>query len=600
VNPPAANVKFVIQNGTLDPSYPALTVAGGQVTVLNCNLLTTGDAPTILVTGGSLTLRNDIIQESTGFNDAAISVTGGNLNLGTTGSPGGNTIYVNGAGSLVTSTLASAFSAVGDTFENNGVVVNPFNITTLTASANPSLLNQPVTFTATINPAVAGAVPSGSVQFQLDGANVGAPVALNGGSATFTPANLTLGAHTITAIYSGDANYITSFGTLGQNVQYHFSGLLAPLNSNMAMALNRTVPIKFQLTDYNGKFITSLSAVQSFTVPGGTLSALRYDSTANQFIANWQMKGLAAGTYTVALALADGMTYTKPVTLSKNGSSAGLTTTSAGGTGTAVGALLGGDIDLYVDNSNGDLTADELARIQDAVTAADAVTEPYGVAVVEVTDPTLADVTLNLDTTSAVGGYADGVLGCTTDAGQITIINGWNFYAGGDATQISSSQYDFETVVVHELGHALGLGHSTDSTSVMYATLNTGTVNRTLTAADLNVADSDTTGACGLHAATILAQVVSATETDLAAISATGRDAFFALLGNAPSAGPVNQITQRPTERNVASILLHSTGATPILAARTDAVFAGSQQAADDVLIDTAIVAEEEVAVPIE
>jgi hypothetical protein len=138
-----------------------------------------------------------------------------------------------------------------------------------------------------------------------------------------------------------------------------------------------------------------------------------------------------------------------------------------------------------------------------------------------------------MDTTSAVGGYADGVLGCTTDAGQVTIINGWNFYAGSDATQIASAQYDFETVVEHELGHALGLGHSTDSTSVMYATLNTGAVNRTLTTADLNVADSDTTGACGLHATGITMSVAA----NIPATGAPERDAFFALLMQPANAG---------------------------------------------------------------
>jgi predicted Zn-dependent protease len=296
-------------------------------------------------------------------------------------------------------------------------------------------------------------------------------------------------------------------------VPFNFSGFLPPLSQNLAFGLNRTIPIKFQLTDLDGSVITSLSAVTSLKVApvlsGGGLgtpfnptpsggTGLQNDGT--QYIFNWQTKGLAAGSYEILLALSDGSAKTKVVQLSANGK-AGALLIDGSTTTAAVGSLLGGNIDVYVDNSNVDLTADELARIQDAVTAADAVTEPYGVAVTEVTDPTLADVTLNMDTTSAVGGYADGVLGCTTDSGQITVINGWNFYAGTVETQIGSGQYDFQTVVTHELGHALGLGHSADSASVMYASLNTGVVNRSLSVADLNVADTDNS-ACGLHVAT--------------------------------------------------------------------------------------------------
>jgi hypothetical protein len=562
---------------TIDPSVPALVVQAGDVVVTNVTFTESGDAPTILVTGGNLTLRNDIIQESTNFTDAAIAVTGGTVDLGTASSPGNNTINVNGTGQFVQNTTSNSIPAVGDTFENNGTALPAplLSFTNLSASVNPSTLNQSITLTVSVRPNGSSITPTGSVDYFDTTTNTDlGSVVLSGGSASLTTSALSVGNHVIRASYGGDSNFLPSLALLTQQVHYTFSGFLAPLNSSIAMALNRTVPIKFQLTDYNNAFISSLSAVVSLQVldVSGTnvltnagSTALRYDSTANQFIANWQTKGLAAGTYTVTLALADGTTYTESVTLSKNGSSAGLTTTAAGGTTTAVGALLGGDIDLYVDNTNGDLTADELARIQDAVTAANAVTTPYGVAVTEVTDPTLADVTLNMDTTSAVGGYADGVLGCTTDAGQITIITGWNFYAGSDVTQIGSGQYDFETVVEHELGHALGLGHSTDSTSVMYATLNTGTVNRSLTTADLNVADTDTTGACGLHAAVEVGRVSNPSYNE------AGRDLFFAFAGNALVELPVvaRSETQAEREGGVGD---------PRRTQPVDAVFAGANQ----------------------
>jgi hypothetical protein len=99
-----------------------------------------------------------------------------------------------------------------------------------------------------------------------------------------------------------------------------------------------------------------------------------------------------------------------------------------------------------------------------------------------------------------LGGTAQGVLGCTTDADQVTMIQGWEWYTGSDPTQVGAGQYDFETAVTHELGHVLGLGHSSSNTSVMYASLATGTANRVLPTADLNVADDDSSP-CALHAA---------------------------------------------------------------------------------------------------
>jgi len=155
--------------------------------------------------------------------------------------------------------------------------------------------------------------------------------------------------------------------------------------------------------------------------------------------------------------------------------------------GNAAGQLLAGDVVVYVNDPNSLFTADELARIQDAVSAVDAVVEPFGVSVTETTDSTAANVVIDTGSSSTVGGYADGILGCYTTAGEITLIQGWDWYAGSDPSQIGASQYDFQTTVTHELGHALGLGESSDSTSAMSGTLAPGTVIRTLTTADLNI-----------------------------------------------------------------------------------------------------------------
>jgi CSLREA domain-containing protein len=84
--------------------------------------------------------------------------------------------------------------------------------TVLSSSANPSDLTQSVTFTATVNPVGS---PTGTVQFNIDGSPSGSPVNLNSsGITTLTTSALAVGTHTVTADYSGDANFLAGSGTL--------------------------------------------------------------------------------------------------------------------------------------------------------------------------------------------------------------------------------------------------------------------------------------------------------------------------------------------------------------------------------------------------
>src|SRR5207244_12350182 len=122
--------------------------------------------------------------------------------------------------------------------------------------------------------------------------------------------------------------------------------------------------------------------------------------------------------------------------------------------------------------------------IQDAIDLLSNTLASFGVVLVEATDGVTAtpDIHVHLASTSVIGGVAEGVLGVTSLGGQITLINGWNWYTGSDTGTVAAGQSDFQTVVTHELGHALGLGHSDDTASVMYATLMPTQARRALTA----------------------------------------------------------------------------------------------------------------------
>jgi hypothetical protein len=133
-----------------------------------------------------------------------------------------------GSASFTTSTLTVSTTAIkavyvgdsnfaGSTSNTVKQVVNKATTaTTLTSSQNPSNFGQSVTFTASVTPQFGGTV-KGSVTF-YDGTTALKTVALSAGVAKFTISTLESGAHSITATYNGNANFIGSSASLTQTV----------------------------------------------------------------------------------------------------------------------------------------------------------------------------------------------------------------------------------------------------------------------------------------------------------------------------------------------------------------------------------------------
>jgi uncharacterized membrane protein len=78
----------------------------------------------------------------------------------------------------------------------------------LVSSTNDSTYGQPVTFTAAVTPTTSGLpTPTGAVTFEDGSTKIGSSPLNASGDATLTISTLTVGTHSITAIYGGDSNF---------------------------------------------------------------------------------------------------------------------------------------------------------------------------------------------------------------------------------------------------------------------------------------------------------------------------------------------------------------------------------------------------------
>jgi Pro-kumamolisin, activation domain/Bacterial Ig-like domain (group 3) len=147
----------------------------------------------------------------------------GTLNCPNGGSVGFNagTGYdqASGIGSFDAANLVNGWSSVTPTGTGSGIGagITTTTLTSSTASLCSITTSTSIPLSVAVAGSISGTAPTGTVQFYVDGVAVSGGVAtLSSGSATYSLSTsaLSSGGHTISAVYSGNANYAGSKGTL--------------------------------------------------------------------------------------------------------------------------------------------------------------------------------------------------------------------------------------------------------------------------------------------------------------------------------------------------------------------------------------------------
>jgi hypothetical protein len=120
---------------------------------------------------------------------------------------------------LATPTLSPAYHTIsanynGDMIYNSASIslspnqtVSKANVSVSINSSIPTTaINQSTTFSSTVTSVTTG-TPTGTVQFKNGGVNINGAISLISGTGSLAYSGLTIGAHTITSTYSGDANF---------------------------------------------------------------------------------------------------------------------------------------------------------------------------------------------------------------------------------------------------------------------------------------------------------------------------------------------------------------------------------------------------------
>jgi Bacterial Ig-like domain (group 3) len=238
---PAPGSTFTIIQGSISGTFSnepegATVSAGGSTFRISYHqgVVLTGVVPTTIQTSVEDGISTSVFGQSLTFT-ATLNSSGITPNGTVTFADGGvaigsSRVSASGIATFTTAGLALGPHAITSVYNGDSqlavstspeldITVNQASTSTaLTSSANPSVFGQSVTFTAKVAPVAPGSsTPTGAVDF-FDGTTDLGEITLNGGTANFSTA-LSLGNHSIAAVYSGDVNFKTSFSSaISQNV----------------------------------------------------------------------------------------------------------------------------------------------------------------------------------------------------------------------------------------------------------------------------------------------------------------------------------------------------------------------------------------------
>ena len=222
------------------------------------------------------------------FNDGATALGTGTLNGGTA------TFVTSGLGAGVHSITAVYGGDANFGGGTSPVLMQTVNkaasSTSVTSSNNSSNRGAAVTFTATVTSSATG-TPTGTVTFQ-DGASTLGTGTLSGRRATFTTSGLGTGAHSITAIYSGDANFTGSTSPILTQTIGKAASSTSVFSSNNPSIIGTAVTLTASVTSPVTGTLTGTVTFQDGTSALGT-------GTLSGGAATFTISGLTGGTHSI-------------------------------------------------------------------------------------------------------------------------------------------------------------------------------------------------------------------------------------------------------------------------------------------------------------